>query len=65
VAIAGAGCSQGSQAQTSGAAVSFKLGTFERDGRAFVRLVLRFTQVIDIAEANRSVERHGGKELRS
>ena len=38
-------------AQTGGA-VPFKLGTFERNGQPFVGLVLRDTQVVDIAQAN-------------
>jgi 2-keto-4-pentenoate hydratase/2-oxohepta-3-ene-1,7-dioic acid hydratase in catechol pathway len=38
-------------AQTGGA-VPFKLGTFERNGQAFLGLVLRDTQVVDIAQAN-------------
>jgi 2,4-diketo-3-deoxy-L-fuconate hydrolase len=55
-AMAIAGCGQSSQAQTGGAPVAFKLGTFERDGRAFVGLVLRDTQVVDIAQANAAFE---------
>jgi 2-keto-4-pentenoate hydratase/2-oxohepta-3-ene-1,7-dioic acid hydratase in catechol pathway len=35
----------------------FKLGTFERAGRVFLGLVLRDTQVVDIAEANVALER--------
>lgn len=35
----------------------FKLGTFERAGRVFVGLVLRDTQVVDIAEGNAALER--------
>src|SRR5262245_3284818 len=35
----------------------FKLGTFERNGRAFLGLVLRDTQVIDFSEANAALER--------
>ena len=34
----------------------FKLGTFERQGRTFVGLVLRDTQVVDIAQANTALE---------
>jgi len=50
--VALAGCGQGSQAQSGGTPVPFKVGTFERDGgRAFVGLVLRDTQVVDIAQA--------------
>jgi hypothetical protein len=36
----------------NGGAVPFKLGTFERNGQAFLGLVLRDTQVVDIAQAN-------------
>jgi len=43
-------------AQTGGAAVPFKLGTFERNGRAFLGLVLRDSQVVDIAQANAAFE---------
>jgi 2-keto-4-pentenoate hydratase/2-oxohepta-3-ene-1,7-dioic acid hydratase in catechol pathway len=39
-----------------GGAVPFKLGTFERNGRTFVGLVLRDTQVVDIAQANAAFE---------
>jgi 2-keto-4-pentenoate hydratase/2-oxohepta-3-ene-1,7-dioic acid hydratase in catechol pathway len=35
----------------------FKLGTFERSGRAFVGIVVRDAQVIDFAEANAAYER--------
>ena len=38
-------------AQTGGA-VPFKLGTFERNGQTFLGLVLRDTQIVDIAQAN-------------
>lgn len=43
-------------AQGGGAAVAFKLGTFERTGRAFLGLVLRDAQVVDIAQANAAFE---------
>ncbi|MBM3818257.1 MAG: fumarylacetoacetate hydrolase family protein [Acidimicrobiia bacterium] len=39
-----------------GAAVPFKLGTFEQNGRVFVGLVLRDTQVVDVAQANAAFE---------
>ena len=52
LAVAAAGCGQSTQAQSGGAAVSYKLGTFERAGRQFVGFVLRDTQVVDIAQAN-------------
>lgn len=35
----------------------FKLGTFERSGRAFIGIVLRDAQVIDFSEANAAWER--------
>src|SRR5262245_30853004 len=50
------GCSQGTDAQSGGAAVPFKVGTFERSGQAFVGLVLRDTPVVDIAQANLAFE---------
>jgi 2-keto-4-pentenoate hydratase/2-oxohepta-3-ene-1,7-dioic acid hydratase in catechol pathway len=43
-----------------GAAVPFKLGTFEQNGRLFVGLVLRDTQVVDIAQANAAFEKATG-----
>jgi len=36
---------------------AFKLGTFERGGRAFVGVVLRDTQIVDFPEANAAFER--------
>jgi 2,4-diketo-3-deoxy-L-fuconate hydrolase len=56
LAVVLAGCAQSTEAQSGGAPVPFKVGTFERDGRAFVGLVLRDTQVIDIAQANTAFE---------
>jgi 2-keto-4-pentenoate hydratase/2-oxohepta-3-ene-1,7-dioic acid hydratase in catechol pathway len=47
-----------------GAAVPFKLGTFEQNGRVFVGLVLRDTQVVDIAPANAAFERGNGSAAR-
>jgi len=35
----------------------FKLGTFERGGRPLIGVVLRDTQVVDLAEANAAFER--------
>jgi 2,4-didehydro-3-deoxy-L-rhamnonate hydrolase len=46
----------GVTAQT-GARPPFKLGMFERNGRALVGVVLRDAQVIDLAEANAAFER--------
>jgi 2-keto-4-pentenoate hydratase/2-oxohepta-3-ene-1,7-dioic acid hydratase in catechol pathway len=54
VAATLAGCS--GAAQSGGAPVAFKLGTFEQTGRTFVGLVLRDTQVVDIAAANTAFE---------
>jgi 2,4-didehydro-3-deoxy-L-rhamnonate hydrolase len=44
-------------AQGGGAGVPFKLGTFEQNGRTFLGLVLRDTQVVDIAQANAAYEK--------
>ena len=43
-------------AKTDGPAVPYKLGTFERDGKAFMGLVLRDAQVVDIGQANAAFE---------
>ncbi len=51
-------------AQTGGATVPFKLGTFERNGRTFVGLVLRDAQVVDIAQANAAFEASNGSAPR-
>jgi 2-keto-4-pentenoate hydratase/2-oxohepta-3-ene-1,7-dioic acid hydratase in catechol pathway len=59
-----AGCSQSSEAQSGGAAVPFKLGTFDQNGRVFVGLVLRDTQVVDIAAANAAFEGSNGSAPR-
>lgn len=56
VAFAVAGCGVGTDAQGGGAAVPFKLGTFERAGTAFVGLVLKDTQIVDIAQASAAFE---------
>jgi 2-keto-4-pentenoate hydratase/2-oxohepta-3-ene-1,7-dioic acid hydratase in catechol pathway len=57
VGVAGmAACSAGTGAQSGGAAVPFKLGTFERAGQPFVGLVLKDTQIVDIAPANAAYE---------
>ncbi len=50
-----AACNSGIEAQP-GASPAYKLGTFERSGRTFVGLVLRDTQVVDIAAANTAFE---------
>ena len=44
----------------AGGAVSFKLGTFEQNGRTFVGMVLRDTQVVDIARGNAAFEAANG-----
>ena len=44
------------RAVTDGPDVPYKLGTFERDGKAFMGLVLRDTQAVDIAQANVAFE---------
>jgi 2-keto-4-pentenoate hydratase/2-oxohepta-3-ene-1,7-dioic acid hydratase in catechol pathway len=57
-------CNQTSSAQgggatlaaKDGAAVPYKLGTFDRNGQAFIGLVLRDVQVVDIAQANTAFE---------
>jgi 2-keto-4-pentenoate hydratase/2-oxohepta-3-ene-1,7-dioic acid hydratase in catechol pathway len=56
MAVVAAGCSQSTEAQSGAAAVPFKLGTFEQNGRAFVGVVLRDTQVVDVAAANSAYE---------
>jgi 2-keto-4-pentenoate hydratase/2-oxohepta-3-ene-1,7-dioic acid hydratase in catechol pathway len=50
--IAFAACGPGADAQSGGRPVPYKLGTFERNNQPFVGLVLRDTQVVDIAQAN-------------
>ncbi len=46
----------GTLAAVGGADVPYKLGTFERNGQAFMGLVLRDTQVVDIVQANAAFE---------
>ncbi len=49
---------QGVATQTAaGPKEPFKLGTFERAGHAFVGVVLKDTQVVDLAQANAAFER--------
>jgi len=48
--------SAGLRAQAGAAAVTYKLGTFEQGGRTFLGLVLRDTQIADIARANAAYE---------
>ena len=54
-----AACGSGIEAQP-GASPAYKLGTFERAGRVYVGLVLRDTQVVDIAAANAAYEANTG-----
>lgn len=56
LAVALTGWSQRMDAQSGGAPIPFKLGTFERNGQTLVGLVLRDTQVVDIARANAAFE---------
>src|SRR5438045_4197464 len=64
VAVSVSACNQTSSAQggglnlalKDGPAVPYKLGTFERSGQPFMGLVLRDTQVVDIAQANAAFE---------
>ncbi|OFW12837.1 MAG: hypothetical protein A3H29_01625 [Acidobacteria bacterium RIFCSPLOWO2_02_FULL_67_21] len=57
VAVASAAACRGTDAQSGGGApVPFKLGTFERSGQRFVGLVLRDSQVVDIAQASAAIE---------
>ena len=60
LALCVAGCSSGTDAQSGGIPVPFKVGTFERSGQAFVGLVLRDTQIVDIAQANTAFETRNG-----
>jgi 2-keto-4-pentenoate hydratase/2-oxohepta-3-ene-1,7-dioic acid hydratase in catechol pathway len=48
--------SAGLRAQAGAGAVTFKLGTFEQGGRTFLGLVLRDTQIVEIARANAAYE---------
>ena len=64
LAMAVAGCSQSTEAQSGGASVPFKLGTFDQNGRVFVGLVLRDTQIVDIARANAAFESSNGSAAR-
>ena len=50
-----AACGSGIEAQP-GASPAYKLGTFERASRVYLGLVLRDTQVVDIAAANAAYE---------
>ena len=56
LASVGAACGAGTGARSGGAAVPFKLGTFARSGTPFVGLVLKDTQIVDIAPANAAFE---------
>src|SRR5687768_541282 len=56
LAVGLVGCGTPTDAQSGGAAVPFKVGTFERGGQPFIGLVLRDSQVVDIAPANAAYE---------
>jgi 2,4-didehydro-3-deoxy-L-rhamnonate hydrolase len=56
LAIAAAGCDQNAGAQAGGKVVPYKIGTFERNGQAFVGLVLNDTQVVELGPANSAWE---------
>lgn len=65
LAVSAAACSETSTAQSGGGAtlaakegpvVPYKLGTFEREGTPIMGLVLRDSQVVDIAQANTAFE---------
>ena len=57
VVVAGlAACRSGTDAQSGGPAVPYKLGAFERSGQAFLGLVLKDTQIVDIGQANAAFE---------
>ena len=61
VALAGmllCGCVELMAQTQTGTPQPFKLGTFERQGRVFLGMVLRDTQVVDIAQANADWESH-------
>ena len=56
LSLAMAACDGGTNAQGGGTPVPYKLGTFDRSGQAFVGLVLKDTQIVDIAQANAAHE---------
>ena len=58
VSVALSACSGGAGAQSGGAAIPFKLGTFERAGTPFLGLALQDDQIIDIGQANAELERN-------
>ena len=60
LAAVAAGCNQSADAQSGGAPVAFKVGTFERNGQPFVGLVHKDTQVVDIGPANAAYESANG-----
>lgn len=55
-ATGGAAAGATLKAVADGPEVPYKLGTFERDGKPFMGLVLRDTQVVDIAQGNAAFE---------
>ena len=60
LALGTTGCGQGADAQSGGKVVPYKLGTFDRNGQAFVGLVLNDTQVVDLAQGNAAWEGRNG-----
>jgi 2-keto-4-pentenoate hydratase/2-oxohepta-3-ene-1,7-dioic acid hydratase in catechol pathway len=56
LALSLSGCGRSADAQAGGKAVPYKLGTFDRNGQAFVGLVINDTQVADVGAANTAWE---------
>lgn len=56
LAVAASGCNNGTDAQSGGPPIPYKVGTFDRGGEVFVGLVLKDTQAVDIAQANAAFE---------
>jgi 2,4-didehydro-3-deoxy-L-rhamnonate hydrolase len=56
LALGVAACGGGTDAQSGGPAVPYKLGTFERNNQTFLGVVLQDTQVIDLGQANAAWE---------
>ncbi len=49
----------------AGPSEPFKVGTFERGGRAFVGVALRDTQIIDLTQANAALEGRNTSQCRA
>jgi len=56
LALGLAACRSGTDAQSGGTPVPYKLGAFERSGQPFLGLVLKDTQIVDIPQANAAFE---------